>query len=152
MNSISRQPQLISIVKEDEQILGFLVVDTFVDGRSHGGIRLHQDVTEREIRLLAKTMTWKYAFLGLPFGGAKAGVLGDPDGPIAVRREKMIHFGRAIEPLLRNEIFVPAADMGTDLSDIREMLAASGITYERNRLPSVSSGLYTAHSVLADAH
>ena len=151
MNSLSRQPQIISIVKDDEQILGYLVVDTFVDGRSHGGIRVYQDVTEREIRLLAKTMTWKYAFLGLPFGGAKAGVLGDPDGPTAIRREKIIRFGRAIEPLLRNEIFVPAADMGTDLTDIREMLTALGITYQRNRLPTVSSGLYTAHSVLAGA-
>ena len=151
MNSISRQPQLIISVKHDEQILGYLVVDTFVDGRSHGGIRVHQGVTEGEIRLLARTMTWKYAFLGLPFGGAKAGVIGDPDAPTAVRREKIIRFGRAIEPLLRNEMFVPAADMGTDLSDIRAMLAAAGITYHRNRLPSVSSGLYTAHSVLAGA-
>ena len=151
MNSISRQPQLIISVKHEEQILGYLVVDTFVDRRSHGGIRMHQQVTEEEVRRLAKTMTWKYAFLGLPFGGAKAGILGDPDAQIAVRREKMSRFGRAIEPLLRDEMFVPAADMGTDLADIREMLASTGISYERKRLPAVSSGLYTAHSVLAGA-
>ena len=149
MNAKSDQPQLICIVKEDDEILGYLVVDTFVEGRSHGGIRIHQDVSETEIRLLANTMTWKDAFLGLPFGGAKAGVLGDPDAPTAVRREKLNRFGRAIEPLLSKELFVPAADMGTNLSDIREMLAAAGIAYQRNRLPEVSSGLYTAHSVFA---
>ena len=31
-------------------------------------------------------MTLKYGFLGLPQGGAKAGVRGDPDAPAEARR------------------------------------------------------------------
>jgi len=44
---------------------------------------------------------------------------------------------------------VPAGDMGTDLENIRAMLSSLGILLERRRLPPVSSGRYTAHSVIS---
>jgi glutamate dehydrogenase/leucine dehydrogenase len=110
---------------------------------------MRQDVTPEEIGLLARTMTWKYGFLGLPFGGAKAGVLGNPEAPFEERRARLTRFGGAIAELLRKELFVPAADMGTELEDIRHMLREAGVHLQRRRLPPVSSGFYTAHSVFA---
>src|SRR3990172_969239 len=142
-------PQLTCIVKDAGRTLGFLVVDTFVAGRSHGGVRMHPDVTAEEIGLLARTMSLKYAFLGLPFGGAKAGVIGDPEAPLEERRRRLGQFGRALAELLRKELFVPAADMGTDHEDIRHLLRQAGVPMQGRRLPAVSSGYYTAHSVLA---
>jgi glutamate dehydrogenase/leucine dehydrogenase len=146
---VQRAPTLICIAKDSEEVLGYLVVDSFVNGRSHGGVRMRQDVTPEEIGLLARTMTLKYGFLGLPFGGAKAGVLGNPEAPLEERRARLARFGRATADLLRKELFVPAADMGTDLEDIRHMLREAGVRIQKRRLPPASSGHFTAQSVFA---
>jgi len=145
----SNSNQLSILAGAGNDILGYLVIDTFVNGRSHGGVRLRQDVTPKEIGLLAHTMTLKYGFLGLPFGGAKAGVLGDPEAPLEERRARLARFGRATAELLRKELFVPAADMGTDLEDIRKMLQEAGVRMQKRRLPPVSSGYFTAQSVFS---
>lgn len=51
---------------------GFLVVDNTNLGPGKGGIRMTSNVTIDEIFRLARTMTWKNALAGLPFGGAKS--------------------------------------------------------------------------------
>lgn len=138
---------IVCKVQQGADALGFLVIDSMVAGRSHGGIRMREDITEEEICLLARTMTRKYRFLNLPFGGAKAGVIGHPDADVSERLTRLTAFGAAIRPILANEIFVPAGDMGTDIADIRQVLMNIGINLGRRRLPAVSSGEYTAHSV-----
>ena len=57
---------------------GFRVVHNMTRGPAKGGIRYHPAVTRDEIRALAMWMTWKCALMGLPFGGAKGGVVCDP--------------------------------------------------------------------------
>jgi glutamate dehydrogenase (NAD(P)+) len=130
-------------------VLGYVAIDSTINGRSCGGLRMLPDIDEAEIRILARSMTLKYAFLGLPQGGAKAGVLGNPEAPQPERLKRLVEFGHAIEPLLRTKTFVPASDMGTCNADIRYMLNAVGIHVGRRELQNNSSGYYTAHSVLA---
>ena len=139
--------QLLSIVSRGSTILGYLVIDSLVAGRSCGGLRLLPDIDEWEMRQLARAMTLKYGFLGLPQGGAKAGVRGDPEGPLTVRRKRLMEFGEAIAPLLQNRIYVPGTDMGTDVDDIRYMLKGIGVPIKYRELRKNDSGYYTAVSV-----
>jgi glutamate dehydrogenase (NAD(P)+) len=129
--------------------LGYVAIDSTVHGRSCGGLRMLPDIDEAEIRALARSMTLKYGFLGLPQGGAKAGVFGNPDASQPERLERLIEFGHAIKSLLLTKTFIPTSDMGTNNADIRHMLNAVGIRVGRRELQNNSSGFYTAHSVLA---
>ena len=138
-------------VEDETGALGYLAVDSTVGGRAHGGLRLRPGLDADEIRLLARVMTYKYGFLGLPLGGAKAGVVGDPEAEPAARRARLERFGRALGPLLRARVYVPAPDMGTDNQDIRRLLAAAGVRVHARQLRVSESGRFTARSVLACA-
>ena len=61
-----------------EVFQGFRVTHNIARGPSKGGIRYHPDVTIDEVKSLAMWMTWKCALMGLPFGGAKGGVICNP--------------------------------------------------------------------------
>src|SRR3990167_5094492 len=47
-------------------------------GPYKGGIRFHPNVSREEVQALATLMTIKCAVAGLPYGGAKGGVIVDP--------------------------------------------------------------------------
>jgi glutamate dehydrogenase (NAD(P)+) len=102
------------IVQVYEPTLGLeavLVVDNVARGPSIGGLRMAPDVSIEECVRLARAMTLKNAAAGLPHGGGKSVLRGDPRMP-AERKERLI---RAFAHALRNEhdyIFGP--DMGTD--------------------------------------
>lgn len=130
-------------------VLGYVAIDSTVGGRSCGGLRMLPDIEKAEIQALARSMTLKYGFLGLPQGGAKAGVIGNPEAPRPERLERLVEFGHAIAPLLQSKTFVPNTDMGMQSADIHHMLNALGIRVGRRELQSNSSGYYTAQSVLA---
>ena len=131
------------------RLLGYVAIDSTVGGRSCGGLRMLPDIDEAEIRALARSMTFKYGFLGLPQGGAKAGVIGNPEAPRTERLKHLVEFGHVIKPLLHAKTFIPTSDMGTENADIRHMLNAVGIRVGRRELQDNSSGYYTAHSVWA---
>ena len=57
---------------------GYRVIHNIARGPWKGGIRYHQDVTVDEVKALAMWMTWKCALMGVPFGGAKGGVICNP--------------------------------------------------------------------------
>ena len=102
------------IIRVREPVLeldAVLVVDNVARGPSIGGLRVAPDVSTEECVRLARAMTLKNAAAGLPHGGGKSVLRGDPRMP-AEQKERLI---RAFAHALRNEhdyIFGP--DMGTD--------------------------------------
>lgn len=132
-------------------LLGFIAIDSIVDGRARGGLRLVAGLSEDEMRDAARAMTLKYGLLGLPQGGAKAGVIGDPDAPPDERRLRLETFARTAEPLLRERCYIPDADLGTDAGDIRTMMQAIGFPMRARDWRASRSGDHTARSCLAAA-
>src|SRR5712691_11872226 len=57
---------------------GYRVQHNVNRGPAKGGIRYSPEVTLDEIKALAMWMSWKTAVVGIPFGGAKGGVICDP--------------------------------------------------------------------------
>jgi glutamate dehydrogenase (NAD(P)+) len=132
-------------------VLGYVAVDSTINGRSCGGLRMLPDVDAEEMCGLARAMTLKYGFLGLPQGGAKAGIRGNPEATVQERRALLAEFGAGIDQLLREETYVPYPDMGTCAADILAMLSSRGIHPGRRAVKDHDSGHYTAISVAASA-
>lgn len=57
---------------------GYRVQHNVTRGPAKGGIRYSPEVTLDEVRALAMWMTWKCAVVGIPYGGAKGGVICAP--------------------------------------------------------------------------
>ena len=90
---------------------GVLVVDNVARGPAIGGLRMATDVSTDECFRLARAMTMKNAAAGLPHGGGKSVLRGDPRMP-RERKERLV---RAFAHALRNERdYVFGPDMGTD--------------------------------------
>src|SRR5437660_7116512 len=94
---------------------GYRVTHNIARGPSKGGIRYHPDVTLDEVKALAMWMTWKCSLMGLPFGGAKGGVICDPK---AMSRGELERMTRRFTSEIINEIGpekdIPAPDVGTN--------------------------------------
>jgi glutamate dehydrogenase (NAD(P)+) len=113
---------------------GYRVTHNIARGPSKGGIRYHPDVTLDEVKALAMWMTWKCALMGLPFGGAKGGVICDPK---RLSRRELEGMTRRFTSEIINEIGpekdIPAPDVGTDAS----VMAWIFDTYSMNKGHSV---------------
>ena len=98
-----------------EVFQGYRVTHNIARGPSKGGIRYHPDVTLDEVKALAMWMTWKCALMGIPFGGAKGGVVCDPKQMSRVELERMTRrFTTEIINEIGPEKDIPAPDVGTD--------------------------------------
>ena len=94
---------------------GYRVHHSTVLGPSKGGIRYHPDVTLDEVRALAMWMTWKCAVVGLPFGGAKGGVVCNPKKMSLQELENLTRrYATEISILMSPEGDIPAPDVNTN--------------------------------------
>ncbi len=94
---------------------GYRVQHNVSRGPGKGGIRYHPSVTLNEVKALSMWMTWKCAMVGIPYGGAKGGVVCDPKGMSAQQLETMTRrYATEIMLLIGPEKDIPAPDVGTN--------------------------------------
>ena len=94
---------------------GYRVQHNFARGPAKGGIRYAPDVTLDEVRALAAWMTWKCAVVNVPFGGAKGGIICDPQQMSTGELERMTRrYAAELLDFIGPEKDVPAPDMNTN--------------------------------------
>jgi glutamate dehydrogenase/leucine dehydrogenase len=120
-----KEPVLsIKLADPDTGLLAYIVIDEFVDGIAGGGMRMTPSVTEEEVRRLAEVMTHKWGAMGLPFGGAKTGIVGDPNDP--KKQDILRAFGKLARPILSTSVFT-GADMGISSDELDVVFEQVGI-------------------------
>ncbi len=94
---------------------GYRVLHSTVRGPGKGGIRFSPDVSLDEVRALAAWMTWKCAVVNIPFGGAKGGVICDPEKLSKPELERLTRrYTAQLLDWFGPERDVPAPDIGTN--------------------------------------
>jgi glutamate dehydrogenase (NAD(P)+) len=108
-------PEKVLVVYDPRtKMQGYLVVDNTARGLGKGGTRMAPELDLRETMRLARTMTWKNAAANLPLGGAKGGIVWDPNAP---DREQIIRaYARSLRNLIPEE-YVFGLDMGLTETD-----------------------------------
>ena len=154
--------KVLQVYDPDTGMKGVLVIDNTSTGPGKGGIRFAPSVTPLEIFRLARTMTWKCAAAGLPFGGAKGGIIADPNK--VDRVSWMKSFAKMIRPYCPSQ-YIAATDVGTTELDmaifaheIGDMRACTGKPSELGGIPhelgttgyGVSVALQTAFDILKE--
>ncbi len=154
--------KVLQVYDPDTGMKGVLVIDNTSTGPGKGGIRFAPSVTPLEIFRLARTMTWKCAAAGLPFGGAKGGIIAEPNK--VDRVSWMKSFAKMIRPYCPSQ-YIAATDVGTTELDmaifaheIGDMRACTGKPSELGGIPhelgttgyGVSVALQTAFDILKE--
>jgi len=98
-----------------EIFVGYRIQHNHTRGPMKGGIRYHPNVNLGEIRALAAVMTWKTALIGIPFGGAKGGVMCNPKAMSQSELERLTRaFISRIDDNIGPNRDIPAPDVNTN--------------------------------------
>jgi glutamate dehydrogenase (NADP+) len=109
-------------------------------GPTKGGIRFHPDVTLEEIQALALWMSIKCAVVGIPYGGAKGGVIVRPKELSRLELERLARaYMRAMADFIGPMVDIPAPDVYTN-ARIMGWMADEYETIKRSKAPAVITG------------
>jgi glutamate dehydrogenase (NAD(P)+) len=103
--------KIVHIYRPALGLKAVVVVDNIACGPAIGGVRMAPDVSTEEAFRLARAMTLKNAAAGLPHGGAKSVIFGDPKMPLGEKERLIRAFAAAIADITD---YIPGPDMGTD--------------------------------------
>ena len=108
---------------------GFRAQHNSARGPYKGGIRYHPELTLDDLKALAMEMTWKCSLVGVPFGGAKGGIICNPKVLSKGELERLTRrYTYAIMPIIGIEKDVPAPDVNTN----EQIMAWMMDTYSMN--------------------
>src|SRR3990167_5187518 len=103
---------------------GILIIDNIAQGPGKGGIRMTPDITPEEVFRLARTMTWKNAILGIPFGGAKAGIVWK-GGTNQLKKQYIQTFAKTIKVFTPKK-YIAGPDVNTGEREMQWFAEATG--------------------------
>ena len=119
---------------------GYRVRHDDTRGPAKGGIRFHPEVNLDEVKALAFWMTCKCAVVGIPYGGAKGGVVVNPKELSRLELERLSRgFIRQIADFIGPEIDIPAPDVYTNPMIMGWMMDEYSLMHGR-RTPAVITG------------
>ncbi|MCF6156186.1 MAG: Glu/Leu/Phe/Val dehydrogenase [Candidatus Brocadia sp.] len=108
---------------------GFRVQHNASRGPYKGGVRYHSELTLDDLKALAMEMTWKCSLAGVPFGGAKGGIICNPKTFSKSELERLTRrYTYAIMPIIGIEKDIPAPDVNTN----EQIMAWMMDTYSMN--------------------
>ena len=118
--------KIVEVYDPKTKMRGVLVIDNTALGPGKGGIRMTPTVSTDEVFRLARTMTWKCSLAGLPFGGAKSGIIADPKKMSRDQKKAVIEaFAIALRPLSPKQ-YIAAPDVNTAEEEMRWYAEANG--------------------------
>lgn len=119
---------------------GFRVHHNAALGPTKGGVRFSPHVTLDDTKALAMWMTWKCAVVGLPFGGAKGGVVVDPRAHSQRELQNITRrYTAEITPIIGPEKDIPAPDLGTNAQTMAWMMDTYSMAHGYT-IPAVVTG------------
>ncbi len=148
MREILRQPKRELIVHfpvrldngRIQTFTGYRVQHNVNRGPAKGGIRYSPDVTLDEVKALAMWMTWKCAVVGIPYGGAKGGVLCDPKRMTPAELERMTRrYATEISIVIGPHSDIPAPDVNTN-PQVMAWIMDTYSMHEGFSIPAVVTG------------
>ena len=119
--------KVITVYDKKTGMRGYLVIDSTRRGPGKGGIRMTPSVTVDEVARLARVMTWKTAMAGLPFGGAKSGIVAGPD--VLQNPDKKKAYIEAFAKKLKKyspKMYIAAPDINTTEKEMEWFAKANG--------------------------
>ncbi len=124
MNNSFGPQYIIKVSDPSIGMKGFLVVDNTVLGPGKGGIRMTPNVTGEEVGRLARGMTFKNALAGIPFGGAKAGMVWEGGTP--ERKKQFVQsFARLLKPFIPR-LYIAGPDVNSGEREMQWFVEATG--------------------------
>ncbi len=109
-------------------------------GPAKGGIRYHPDITYDQIKALAMLMTWKCSVVGIPFGGAKGGIVCDPATMSPRELEHVTRrYATEIEIMMGPDRDIPAPDLGTTAQEMAWIMDTYSM-HQGHAVPGVVTG------------
>lgn len=119
---------------------GYRVQHNMARGPCKGGIRYHPGVTLDEVRALAANMTWKTAVVGIPYGGAKGGVVCDSKRMSKGELERLTRrFASEVAIIIGPEKDILAPDLYTDAQTMAWIMDTYSMTVGYS-VPGVVTG------------
>jgi len=145
--------KIININNPSIGLKAVLAIDNSAYGIPAGGIRLLPDIELDEMIRLARAMSLKFCTYKMKTGGAKAGIWGDPSNE---KQKNMLltGFAKEIEPFIKNDVYYPGPDMGTNDDDLLKIFNVIGApNLAPNKLNMYKNGvpveeLFTGYGVV----
>ncbi|MCD4759500.1 Glu/Leu/Phe/Val dehydrogenase, partial [archaeon] len=133
--------KIIQVYDPKTGMRGITVIHNTALGPGKGGIRMTHTVSVEEVYKLAETMTWKNALAGIPFGGAKSGIVANHKEITQEQKDSIVAaFAKSLKNIAPFE-YIAGPDMNMAEHEMEVFVDAHGDKNSTTGKPSELGGL-----------